>query len=143
MTGAVGPRFYAMVTIEKSPVEAMVDPGSSATIISFERFKKIGQQARIPSEELLLPDITLQDYNQRPIPIGACTKRSRAPQTRVSPIPTVARQVYLSVSSCCTLGKQRLIGRPGLATQLQMSFSIPSASILVDPLCQVMSSIFG
>ena len=74
VTGAVGPLFYAVVTIEKSPVEAMVDPGSSATIISFNQFKKIGQQARIPSEELLLPDITLRDYNQRPIPIGARTE---------------------------------------------------------------------
>ena len=45
----MGPLFYAVVTIEKSPVEAMVDPGSSAMIISFEQFKKIGQQARIPS----------------------------------------------------------------------------------------------
>ena len=32
----------------------MVDPGSSATRISFEQFKKIGQQARILIEELLL-----------------------------------------------------------------------------------------
>ena len=46
VAGAVGPLFYAMVI--------MVDPGSSATRISFEQFKKIGQQARILIEELLL-----------------------------------------------------------------------------------------
>ena len=43
VAGAVGPLFYAVVI--------MVDPGSSATRISF---KKIGQQARILFEELLL-----------------------------------------------------------------------------------------
>ena len=47
VTGAVGPLFYVVVTIEKLPVEAMLDPGSSTMIIYFEQFKKIGQQAHI------------------------------------------------------------------------------------------------
>ena len=34
-------------------------------------FKRIGQEAKIPAQNLLRPDIVLQDYNQRPIPVGA------------------------------------------------------------------------
>ena len=70
-------------------------------------------------------------------------KESRAPHSRISPNPNVARQVYRSALAGCTLGKQRLIGRPGVAMQSQISFSSPSASILVDPLCHTISSTFG
>ena len=38
-TGPVGPLYYAKVDIEESPVEALVDPGSAATLISFNLFK--------------------------------------------------------------------------------------------------------
>ena len=34
----------------------------------------MGSKLTFSVEELLLPDITLRDYNQRPIPIGACTE---------------------------------------------------------------------
>ena len=40
--GCVGPLYYAMVVVEEIPVRAMVDPGFSSTIISFEKFKEIG-----------------------------------------------------------------------------------------------------
>ena len=38
VSGAVGPTYYAKVKIEGTVVTSMVDPGSSATIISYEKF---------------------------------------------------------------------------------------------------------
>jgi len=38
----IGPLYYAKVNIEGSPVEALVDSGSAATLISFDLFKQIG-----------------------------------------------------------------------------------------------------
>ena len=69
---SLGPLYYANVTVAGTSVEAMVDPGSSATIMSFELFRNIGAKAKIPVEALKQPDVALQDYSQRPIPIGAC-----------------------------------------------------------------------
>ena len=46
VTGALDPLYFARVT---TPVDGMVDPGSSATIISFDLFKKVGREACIPS----------------------------------------------------------------------------------------------
>ena len=50
--GALGPLFYATVVVAGTPVDALVDPGSSATIMSFELFKKVGTKAGIPWEAL-------------------------------------------------------------------------------------------
>ena len=86
-----GTLVYAVVTIEKLPVEAMVDPSTSAMIISFDHFKKIGQQAYIPREELLLPDITLRDYNQTLIPIGARGQPTRKTATLTCPLLSSTR----------------------------------------------------
>ena len=71
VTGALGPLYYAKVDIEGVPVEGMVDPGSSATIISYSLFREIGKQAKLSSRALKLPTITLRDYSQNPIPVGA------------------------------------------------------------------------
>ena len=71
VTGAVGPVFYANVRVEGMPIRAMVDPGSAATILSFEQFSRIGKETMIPSAALRMPDLVLRDYNQQPIPIGA------------------------------------------------------------------------
>ena len=46
--GAVGPLCYTTVEIAGQKFEAMVDTGSSATILSFELFKKISKSAHIP-----------------------------------------------------------------------------------------------
>ena len=70
VSGSLGPLYYAQVTIEGSTVEALVDPGSSATILSFDMFRKIGKAAGIPGEALKIPEVVLRDYSQRPIPIG-------------------------------------------------------------------------
>ena len=52
VTSSLGPLYYATVTVSGTPVEGMVDPGSSATIISFNLFRTIGQKAGIPKEAL-------------------------------------------------------------------------------------------
>jgi len=70
-SGPVGPLYYAKVDIERSPVEALVDPGSAATVISFNLFKQIGRKTNIPSSVLSKPAVSLRDYNQRTIPGGA------------------------------------------------------------------------
>ena len=64
--GAVGPLCYTTVEVAGQKVEAMVDTGSSATILSFELFKS----ANIPVTALSKPDVVLRDYNKRPIPVG-------------------------------------------------------------------------
>ena len=71
VSGSLGPLYYTTVNVAGVPIEAMVDPGSSATIMSFDLFKKIGHKAGIPKEALKPPDLMLRDYSRRPIPIGA------------------------------------------------------------------------
>ena len=71
IAGAVGPLCYATVEIAGESVKAMVDTGSSATVLSFELFSKIGKNAKIPATALSKPDVVLRDYNRRPIPVGA------------------------------------------------------------------------
>ena len=51
-------------------MEALVDPGSAATIMSYDLFQKIGKKAQIPPTMLSKPTVTLKDYNQHTITIG-------------------------------------------------------------------------
>ena len=69
VTGAIESLYYATVTVEGTPVLALVGPGSSATIMSFNLFQKIGKAAHIPASALEKPD---GDYSQNSIAIGAC-----------------------------------------------------------------------
>ena len=69
--GALGPLYYATVSVSGMPVEALIDPGSSAAIMSFDLFQKVGQRAGVPRSALKRPDVVLRDYSQRPILIGA------------------------------------------------------------------------
>ncbi len=57
----LGPLFYSEVP-PGVPVRALIDTGSSAMILSFETFKRIGRVANIPSSSLLAADTTLRDY---------------------------------------------------------------------------------
>ena len=57
--------------VEGLPVEAMIDSGSSATVMSFALFEKVGQSAGIPNEVLEVQEVMLRDYNGQPILIGA------------------------------------------------------------------------
>ena len=103
VTGAVGPLYYAEVTIESTPVEAMIDTGSSATILSFALFKRIGKAAKISAQELLRPDIVLRDYNQRPIPVGAKIELTFRWKDRAVTTP-VYIQSDLAAGEPCLLG---------------------------------------
>ena len=71
VSGAIGPLNYAEVKVGDVAINAMVDPGLSATIMSFELFKKVGKAAGIPKSALQIPKVILRDYSQRPIPISA------------------------------------------------------------------------
>ena len=71
VSSALGPLYYATVSIAGSSVDALVDPGSSATIMSFDLFRMVGKGAGIPREAMRKPEITLRDYSRRLIPIFA------------------------------------------------------------------------
>ena len=43
-------------------LEGLVDPGSSATILSFDLFREIGWKASIPRKALWIPEVILRDY---------------------------------------------------------------------------------
>ena len=45
----------------------MVDTGSSATILSWDVFQAIGRKAQVPVSALYKPEVTPDDYSQRPI----------------------------------------------------------------------------
>jgi len=47
VTGAIGPLFYARVMVEGMAVEALLDPGSSATIIPYSVFKETGYHGAV------------------------------------------------------------------------------------------------
>jgi hypothetical protein len=48
VTGYLGQLFYTTVKVGEVPVEAMVDTGSSATIMSFDTFQNLVKAAGIP-----------------------------------------------------------------------------------------------
>ena len=66
-----GALYYAEVKVGDVAINTMVDPGSSATIMSFELFKKVGKAAGIPKSALQILKVILCGYSQRPIPISA------------------------------------------------------------------------
>ena len=43
-------------------MKAMVDTGSSATILSWDVFQAIGRKAQVPASALYKPEVTLRDY---------------------------------------------------------------------------------
>ena len=68
---AVCPLYYYTVNIAGEHVKAMVDTGSSATILSWDVFQAIGRKAQVSASALYKPDVTLRDYSQRPNLVGA------------------------------------------------------------------------
>ena len=60
-----------MVNIAGKPIKAMVDTGSSVTILSWDVFQAIGREAQVPASAVYKPEVTLRDYSQRPILVGA------------------------------------------------------------------------
>ena len=55
VAGAVGLLYYCTVNIAGEPVKAMVDTGSSATILSWDVFQAIGRKAQVPASALYKP----------------------------------------------------------------------------------------
>ena len=102
--GAVGPLCYTTDEVAGQEVEAMVDTGLSATILSFELFKKIGRSANIPVTALSKPDVVLRDYNKRPIPVGAKVELTFRFEDR-----SVTAPVYIRASGSDEL-ETRLLG---------------------------------
>ena len=71
VTGSVGPLYYCQLLVAGQPVRALVDSGSSATIMSLELFQEIARKAGLSSDVLHKPDVVLRDYNQHPLRVGA------------------------------------------------------------------------
>ena len=101
VTGALSPLFYATVSIEGIPVRGLVDSGSSATIISYNVFQKIGQTAKIPASELQQPVVILRDYSQRTIPVGASVKLTVSFQGQSITVPVYIRPLDISQYELC------------------------------------------
>ena len=104
IVGAVGPKCYATVEIAGEDVKGMVDTGSSATVLSFELFKKIGKSANIPATALSKPDVVLRDYNRRPIPVGAKVDLTFRYQGKSIVAPVYIRACGHEESETCLLG---------------------------------------
>lgn len=50
--GSVGPLYYCEVEIAVQPVEALIDSGSSATVMTFSLFQKIARDAQLSVDVL-------------------------------------------------------------------------------------------
>ena len=89
-----------IVSIAGKPVEAMVHTGSSATIPSFELFKRISKKANVA---LSAPDVVLHDYNQQAIPVASLsTERALWP-------PEYVRSSGSARLEACLLGTNNII----------------------------------
>jgi len=98
----------------------MVDPGSSATNMSFELFKKVGKAAGIPKSSLQIPKVILHDYSQRPIPISA-----------ESLIGRVTKQITAPVYICSDIGLQ---GEPfllGTNVVIPLGLMVPGNGVIL------------
>ena len=71
VTGSVGPLYYCQLLVAGQLVTALVDSGSSATIMSLELFQEVAKKAGLSSEILHKLDVFLHDYNQHPLRVGA------------------------------------------------------------------------
>jgi len=109
VTGALGPLFHATVSMEGIPIRRLVDSGSSATIISYNVFEKIGKAAKIPASELHQPNVILRDYSQRTIPVGASVNLTVSFQGHSVTVPVYIRPVDTSQCESCLLGTNVVI----------------------------------
>ena len=119
--GALGPLFYATVVVAGTPVDALMDPGSSATIMSFELFKKVGTKAGIPREALQKPKVMLREYSRRPILVFAEVNLEFSYQGQRVTVPVYLRSDQGLAGEPCLLGTNvvLLLGLmvPGLGVQ--------------------------
>ena len=71
VNGALGP-LYTTEDIAGTPVNSLVDPGSSATILSFELLHNLNQRSDPPRSTAEVT--TTWDYSRKPILIFAQVK---------------------------------------------------------------------
>ena len=163
VAGAVGPLYFGTVSIAGEPVEAMVDTGSSATILSFDLFKQIGKKANIPVSALSTPDVVLRDYNQRPIPVGAKVELEFSFNGKQVTAPVYLRGSGSAESEACLLGtnvivplgmvspaegvaprgghkttvrlvrEQRIPSQKGAWVEAQLDRRVPESAVLFEP----------
>ena len=119
--GALGLLFYATVVVAGTPVDALVDPGSSATIMLFELFKKVGPKAGIPREALQKPRVMLRDYSRRPIPVFAEVNLEFSYQGQRVTVPVYLHSDQGPAGEPCLLGTNVVLPLglmvPGLGVQ--------------------------
>jgi len=95
--------------VQGMAVEALLDPGSSATTIPYSVFKKIGKKARILSDALQPLDVTLQDYNQGPIPVGAQVELAFTWKDRAATARAYIHSELTGVNESCLLGTKVIV----------------------------------
>ena len=113
LAGVVGPLYYCTVNITGEPVKAMVDTGSLATILSWDVFQAIGRKAQVPASALYKPEVTLRDYCQRPILMGAMVDLEVEFCGKSVVVPIYLRAARHAESEPCLLGTN-VVGPLGL-----------------------------
>ena len=121
VTGAVGPLYYCQISAFGQPVKALVDTGSSATVMPFNLYRGIAKKAGIASDALTRPDVILRDYNRRPIRIGAKVTMKLEFGDRSISTPVYLRSDENDGDDVCLLGTNALVplGILTLAEQVQ------------------------
>ena len=143
VAGALGPLYYVTVSIAGEPVEAM---GSSATILSFELFKRIGKKANIPDA----PDVVLRDYSQRPIPVGAKVDleisyngksvkvRAGFRKCRIGGVSAGNQCCYPTGNYVtCRTQRKRIPCQRGVVVEAQIEGGVPGSTVLFEPSLEV------
>ena len=109
VTEAVRPLYYCEMEIAGQPVEALINSGSSATVMTFSLLQMIARDAQLSVDVLEKPDVVLRDYNQHPLRIGAFAKLEVMYKGR-----RVLAPIYINVDSenrpteSCILGTNLL-----------------------------------
>ena len=104
--------------MEGIPIRGFVDSGSSATIISYNVFEKIGKAAKIPASELHQTNMILRDYSQCTIPVGTAVNLTVSFQGHSITVPVYIQPVDTSQCESCLPGTNVVIscGRPDFGT---------------------------
>ena len=129
VTGALGPLYFAKVTIESTPIDGMIDPGSTATIIFFDLFRKVGGEAHIPSSAPEVPHVMLRDYSQNPIPIGAQVNLTSRWQdkTVTTPVYEAAKGEHSLLGTNIVMPLGLMVPSEGVEARGGQSASLPVA----------------
>ena len=89
-----GYSHYCDIEVAGQPVEALIDSGSSATVLTFSLYNRISRDAKLSVDVLEKPDVILRYYNQHTLQIGAVAKQEVAYKGK-----KVLTPVYINVDS--------------------------------------------